>query len=233
MGDPEYIPEGQDPVARSDAGAELAGLVQDLGAYRREHPTDDLTSALVNATVDGEPLDQAELASFFILLVVAGNETTRNAMSHALQLLTEHPDQRAMWAADFDAAGDGGRRGDRALGVAGHLDAADGHERRHSRAGRSRRATSCCSSTTRPTATRRCSTTRSPSTSAARPTSTSGSAAPGPHFCLGAHLARREITVMFRELLRRVPDIRANGEPDRLRSSFINGIKHLPCTFTR
>lgn len=58
-----------------------------------------------------------------------------------------------------------------------------------------------------------------------------GFGGPGPHFCLGANLARREITVMFRELFTRVPDIRATGEPDRLFSSFINGIKHLPCTF--
>jgi cytochrome P450 len=58
-----------------------------------------------------------------------------------------------------------------------------------------------------------------------------GFGGPGPHFCLGAHLARREITVMWRELLHRVPDIRATGEPDRLLSSFINGIKHLPCAF--
>ena len=53
----------------------------------------------------------------------------------------------------------------------------------------------------------------------------------GPHFCLGAHLARREITAMLRELFGRVPDIRAAGEPDYLLSSFINGIKHLPCEF--
>ncbi len=54
-----------------------------------------------------------------------------------------------------------------------------------------------------------------------------GFGGPGPHFCLGAHLARREITVMFRELLTRVPDIAAVGEPDRLMSNFIHGIKHL------
>ena len=56
-----------------------------------------------------------------------------------------------------------------------------------------------------------------------------GFGAAGPHFCLGAHLARREIRVMLQELLTRVPQIRASGEPDRLLSSFINGIKHLPC----
>ena len=58
-----------------------------------------------------------------------------------------------------------------------------------------------------------------------------GFGGPGPHFCLGAHLARREITVMFRQLLRRMPEIRASGEPARLESNFINGIKHLPYTF--
>jgi cytochrome P450 len=59
-----------------------------------------------------------------------------------------------------------------------------------------------------------------------------GFGGPGPHFCLGAHLARREITVMFRELFARVPDIEATGPPVRLLSAFINGIKHLPCSFT-
>ncbi|MGW2314587.1 hypothetical protein ACWCOU_41740, partial [Actinomadura luteofluorescens] len=57
-----------------------------------------------------------------------------------------------------------------------------------------------------------------------------GFGGPGPHFCLGANLARQEITVMFRELFTRVPDIRASGEPQMLYSNFINGIKHLPCT---
>jgi cytochrome P450 len=60
-----------------------------------------------------------------------------------------------------------------------------------------------------------------------------GFGAAGPHFCLGAHLARREISVALRELLGRVPGIRAAGEPDRLLSSFINGIKHLDCDFGR
>src|SRR5207244_11967428 len=59
-----------------------------------------------------------------------------------------------------------------------------------------------------------------------------GFGGPGPHFCLGAHLARREITVMYRELFRRIPDIEASGEPARLLSGLIHGIKHLPCSFT-
>jgi cytochrome P450 len=59
-----------------------------------------------------------------------------------------------------------------------------------------------------------------------------GFGGPGPHFCLGAHLARREITVMFRELFRRLPDLQITGEPARLMSFFIHGIKHMPCEFT-
>jgi len=59
-----------------------------------------------------------------------------------------------------------------------------------------------------------------------------GFGAAGPHFCLGAHLARREIGVMWRELLTRLPDIHATAPPQRLRSSFVNGIKHLPCEWT-
>jgi cytochrome P450 len=59
-----------------------------------------------------------------------------------------------------------------------------------------------------------------------------GFGAAGPHFCLGAHLARQEIDVLFRQLFTRLPDIAVSGEPDRLRSTFINGIKHMDCEFT-
>jgi len=103
MGDVEYIPEGADPVVTLlNAGAELAALMEGLAAFRVDNPTDDLTSELLHANVDGESLTHAELSSFFILLLVAGNETTRNAISHGLWALTEHPDQRAAWMADVD-----------------------------------------------------------------------------------------------------------------------------------
>ena len=59
-----------------------------------------------------------------------------------------------------------------------------------------------------------------------------GFGGPGPHYCLGAHLARREMTVMFREMFERLPDLAPTAEPDRLRSNFIDGIKHLPVSFT-
>ena len=231
MGDPEYVPEGSDLMtAFLTAGAELSQLVQDLGTYRREHPTDDLISALVTASVDGEQLDPGELGSFFILLVVAGNETTRNAMSHALHVLTQHPDQRVGWADDFERLAPTAveeivrwaspviwmrRRATCDTTLGGHpIKENDKLLLFYNSANRDEDVFA------------------DPYTfSIGRtPNEHVGFGAPGPHFCLGAHLARREITVMWRELLHRVPDLAATAEPDRLRSSFVNGIKHLPCS---
>ncbi|MDQ2729166.1 MAG: cytochrome P450, partial [Actinomycetota bacterium] len=101
--DPEYVPETTDiPTAVLNAGFGLGQLMRELGEHRRREPTGDLTSALVNTEIDGERLSFEELASFFVLLVVAGNETTRNAISWGLVALTNNPDQRRRWAADFD-----------------------------------------------------------------------------------------------------------------------------------
>ncbi|HCV33541.1 MAG TPA: cytochrome P450, partial [Acidimicrobiaceae bacterium] len=103
QGDPEYVPEGVDPlVAFLEAGAGLAEIMKDTAELRRGGNGEDLTSVLVNAEVDGERLTEDELASFFVLLCVAGNETTRNATAWGLQLLTENPEQRDRWLADLD-----------------------------------------------------------------------------------------------------------------------------------
>ncbi|HET6810790.1 MAG TPA: cytochrome P450 [Acidimicrobiales bacterium] len=230
MGDPEYIPEGADiGAALLGAGQDLAMLVQDLGRMRREQPTDDVTSALVNADVEGERLDDAELGSFFILLVVAGNETTRNAISHGLKLITDHPDQRAAWLSDIEAVTPTAveeivryatpviwmrRSATRDTSLGGEkISAGDKLLLFYNSANRDAAVFD------------------DPNRFDVRrdPNPHVGFGGPGPHFCLGAHLARREISVMFRELLSRVPDLTATGEPERLRSSFINGIKHLPC----
>jgi len=232
MGDTEYVPEGEDPVlAFINAGGELTALMQRLAAERVGSPTDDLTSALANANVDGESLTHDELASFFILLVVAGNETTRNAISHGLWMLTQHPDQRALWMEDFDGVAPTAvdeivrwaspvifmrRTVTAPTTLSGH-DFAEGDKciLFYNSANRDEDVFD---------EPQRFDLLRSPNPHV-------GFGAPGPHFCLGAHLARREITVMFRELFRHLPDIHATGEPDRLRSNFINGIKHLPCAF--
>ena len=102
--DPEFVSENPDQavIQLLGAGQALADLVTSLAAERAQAPAGDLISALVTANIDGEQLTSAELASFFILLVVAGNETTRNALSHALMLFTEFPDQRALLLADLE-----------------------------------------------------------------------------------------------------------------------------------
>lgn len=236
LGDPEYVPDQTEAgitAALLQAAQDLSLLITELGEERMKNPKDDLTTALVTAEVDGEMLTPGELASFFLLLVVAGNETTRNAIAHGLHALTEHPDQRDRWWGDFeglaptaveeivrwatpvihfrrtvteDGATIGGKefsKGDKVvLWYASANRDPDVFEDPF-----------------------RFDIGRTPNDHV-------GFGGPGPHFCLGAHLARREITVMFRELHRRVPDIRSVGEPDRLRSNFINGIKHLRAEWT-
>ena len=213
------------------AGYELNHLAMKLARKRRRTPGSDLVTALVSENSDGERLTDQEIGSFFILLVVAGNETTRNAMSHGLKLLTDNPDQRALLLEDFDGRigpaieeiirlatpviqfrrtltrdyvmnGQEYKKGDKVLLF-------------YNSANRDEAVFE------HPDA---FDITRTPNPHV-------GFGGPGPHFCLGANLARREITVMYRELFTRLPQIRATERPQRLYSNFINGIKHLPCDF--
>lgn len=232
-GDPEYIPEDADPVtAFINAGITLAGLMTELAEFRRRNPTHDLTSALVNTSVDGEQLTDQELASFFILLSVAGHETTRNALSHGAWALHTNPDQKAAWVADVEGlmatAVDEIVRYSSPVIFMRRTAARDavvgGHEFRAGEKvllyyGSANRDAKVFENPDRFDVTR-------------KPNPHVGFGGPGPHFCLGANLARREIEVMFREILRRLPDLEATGEPEQLRSSFINGIRHLPVRFT-
>ena len=234
LGDPEYVAPGSNPlIAALNSGKALADLMNELATERRQRPKEDLTSQLLNAEIDGETLTDQEIASFFVLLVAAGNETTRNAISHGMKALCDHPDQREKWVADFEALAPTAveeivrwaspvihfRRTATQDTVLGGQTAARGREDRalvqlgQPRRGGLRRA-------------------RSASTSRASRTSTWDSAGPGAHHCLGANLARREITVVFRELLRRLPDLEISGAPEMLRSNFIHGIKRMPCSFT-
>ncbi|MFC7385777.1 cytochrome P450 [Sphaerisporangium rhizosphaerae] len=231
--DPEYVPSGdQDEIVSAllTAGMELQQLVQDLAAFRAENPTGDLTSSLVNANVDGERLTMQELGSFFILLVVAGNETTRNAISQGLLLLTRNPAEKARWLSDVEG------HAPKAVEEIVRLASPVNYMRRKVTRDIELNGTTYHKgektvlyywSANRDAAVfadpYRFDITRDPNPHV-------GFGGPGPHFCLGAHLARREITLMFRELLHRVPRIEA-GRPQRLFSSFINGVKHLPCDF--
>jgi methyl-branched lipid omega-hydroxylase len=230
--DPEFLSEDLNEAVTQllGAGQALADLVISLAATRIEAPADDLVSALVTANIDGEQLTSAELASFFILLVVAGNETTRNALSHALMLFTEFPEQRALLLADLESQIAGAveeivRYASPVLFMRRTLTqdyTMNGQDYREGD-----KVVLFYYSANRDEAVfvdpERFDVTRSPNPHV-------GFGAAGPHYCLGAHLARRELTVMLRELFTRVPDITA-GEPDRLLSSFINGIKRMPCQF--
>jgi cytochrome P450 len=229
--DPEFMSADMDEATTQllTAAQALTDLVTSLVAERLDHPGDDLITALATANVDGEQLAPAELASFFILLVVAGNETTRTAISHALNLLTRYPDQRALLLADLE-----GRIGGAVEEIVRYSSPViymrrtltgpttlNGHEFTEGD-----KALLIYWAANRDETVfadpERFDITRSPNPHV-------GFGGAGPHFCLGAHLARREITAMLSELLSRVPGVRAAGEPDRLLSNFINGIKHLPC----
>jgi cytochrome P450 len=213
------------------SGQELAELVTRLAEQRQADGGDDLVSALATANIDGEQLTPAELASFFILLVVAGNETTRTAISHSLVLLSEHPDQRELLLEDLD-----GRIGPAVEEIVRYVSPVIWMRRTLTRdtvmnghAYREGDKTVLVYQAANRDETVFADPDRFDITRSPNPHVGFGSA--GPHFCLGAHLARREIKAMLRELLTRVPDIRTAGEPDYLLSSFINGIKHLPCEF--
>jgi cytochrome P450 len=229
VGDPEFVGTYEDLM---NVALEMFTYAQSLGESRVANPQEDVTSAMMNAIVDGERLTAQEFGSFFILLVVAGNETTRNAISHGMKLLTDNPDQRDIWFNDFEAhtktaveeivrystpvihfrrtvtqdtelSGQKLKEGEKVVMfyASGNRD-----ERMF--------ADPFTFDVTRPIA----------------PTQI-GFGAGGPHFCLGANLARREISVMFDEIRRRLPKMRITGEPAMLQSSFINGIKRMPCAW--
>lgn len=229
FGDPDLSTDYEEFVAVS---LEIGGYATALAEDRRVNHHDDLTTSLVEAEVDGERLTSAEVASFFILLAVAGNETTRNAISHGLVALTRFPEQRHVWWSDFDAVSPSAvdevvrwaspvvymrRTLTRDFDLHGvSMAAGDKATLWYCSANRdeSKFAQPWTFDVTRD------------------PNPHLGFGGGGAHFCLGANLARREIRVMFDELHRQIPDIGVTDEPARLLSSFIHGIKTLPISWT-
>jgi len=227
--DPEYA------VSREEArGAamEMWMYANDLALRRRAEPRDDIVSTLLQADVNGDRLSEIDFDLFFLLLAVAGNETTRNALSHGILALIEHPDQYRMlredpslvpstteeilrWASpvmyfrrnvtrDVEVNGHRFKEGDK---VSIWYISADRDERVFP----------------------------APFTFDIKRTPNEHVAfgGGGPHFCLGANLARMEMNMMFDELVRRVESVERIGEVKRLRSNFVNGIKHLPVRMHR
>ena len=234
-GDPEFMGDGDPLMAMFNAGMSLTNLMNEIAEDRRVHPTDDLTSKLVHNDVGEEMLAPNEIAPFFILLAVAGNDTTRTAISHGVDLLSKNPEQRQIWMDDLEAMTPSAveeivrvaspvtfmrRTATTDITVSDH----DFHEGDkvvllYGAANRDPRAFD------RP---EQFDVTRSPNLHV-------GFGGPGPHFCLGAHLARRELSVAFRQLLTRLPDLELAGEPvplDAMGMPLVGGIKRLPVKFT-
>jgi cytochrome P450 len=212
---------------RSPVSQELFAYAAEQARLRREQPTDDVISLLLKPKRDGEPLSEHEFQNFFTLLVAAGNDTTRYTMAAGMQALLAQPDQLAelrdnpalmpsaveemlRWgtvtmhfrrtaAADTELAGKRIKAGDKVLIW---FISADFDEQQFPDP-------------------YRFDIKRQPNEHVAF-------GLKSPHKCLGEHLARVEIKVLFEELLPRLADVRLNGPVERLRSNFIAGIKHLP-----
>jgi cholest-4-en-3-one 26-monooxygenase len=229
--DPEYAGDDESgpPI---NASIELYAYAQSLADDRRARPMDDIVTTLITAELDGEKLSDIEFNVFVLLLAVAGNETTRNLISGGMLALMEHPDERDRLVADLD----------------GLLPTAVDEMLRYVSPVQYFRRTATVDTELRGVPIRagqkvtiwygaanrdedafpdpqRFDVGRTPNEHVAF-------GGRGPHYCLGASLAKLEIRVMFEEILGRLPDMRLAGEPERLRSTLISGIKHLPVQFT-
>ena len=229
---------GDDPdfaTSRADvhrAAAELFDYSHRLQTERRSKPRDDIITTLLSADFDGEALTELEFDMFFLMLCVAGNETTRNSITRGMMAFFDFPDQWQKFVADAD------RHMETAVEEIVRWATPVMHFRRqalcdyeiggvkivkgdkvimwHAAANRDPRAFSdpWCFDIER------------------TPNDHVGFGGGGPHYCLGASLARMEIRLMFREIARRLPDIGLDGKPDYLRSNFIGGVKRLPVAYT-
>jgi cytochrome P450 len=228
--DPVYL-DGRNPLeVLIGSQMYLHQVAGALAADRRANPGDDLISSLVEAEVDGDRLTDAEVAAFFVLLAVAGNDTTRQTMSHAAKALTDFRDQRTWLAVDFDdrigsaveefvrwatpvmtfrrtAAVDcelGGQSIRAGEKVVMFYSSGNFDERAFDQPRRFELGR--------------------------KPNSHVGFGGGGLHFCLGAHVARAQLRAIFDELLTQLPDFET-GDPSYVAGNFIHGVRSLPITF--
>jgi cytochrome P450 len=214
---------GGDQTGFQRAGEEMQAYGRWLAEKRLADPADDLWSKIVHASVDGERLTVAELGSFWGLLGAAGADTTRATLTFALSALTDFPDQKSIWLSDIVG------RASTAVDEIVRWASPTMHMRRTATrdiefAGQSIREgdklalwfSSGNRDDTKFAEPYRLDIRRSPNPHM-------GFGMSGPHFCVGAHLAKAEIRIALTELLARFPDIVATAPPSRLRSNFING----------
>ena len=228
LGDPEY---GNSMEVATKAANAMFAYADKLASERRQNPKSDVVSVLLGAEVDGEQLTPLEFNVFFLLLAVAGNETTRNLISGGMLALIEHPGQRQRLLKDPALIPTAVEEMLRWVTPVMYFrrTATRDTEIRGQKIREGEKVTLWYISANRdeevfPEADR-FDVARSPNEHIAF-------GAGGPHFCLGNSLARLEIQIMFEELLRRLPDITLAGPVARLRSNFISGIKHMPVAFT-
>lgn len=230
LGDTELVPDAANIIqAAMGAGAELAQLMNEMAEARRREPRDDLTSALLNAELEGGALSGDDLTSFFVLLVVAGNETTRNAISHGMKALCDFPDERRRWASDFERhAGTAveeivrwstpvihmRRTCTRDTVLSQEMKAGDKVVLWYASANRDEAVFDD------PDAFR---VDRNPNPHLAFGI--------GEHFCLGAHLARKTSGAIFGELVPRLELVEAAAPAERVPSNLVPGLKHLPIRY--
>lgn len=227
MSDEEYSTPDErvgDPAAQimllNDTGVELA-------KFRRRNPGDDLMTSMVNAEVDGHRLTDEEIGSFLILLASAGNDTTKQATSHAMLALVANPEQRDWLLADFDerigvAIEEFVRWSSPVLQFARHAVEDTEVAGQEVKAGEKLALFYCSANRDERVfdAPHTFDLSRSPNPHL-------GFGGGGPHFCLGNQLTKSELRNLFRELLTRLKRVEF-GEPDLLHSNFVHGIKRLP-----
>lgn len=219
------------PEVKMAAIGEMLGYAQSVADVKRSNPGDDLATLLVEASIDGDRLTDAEFQWFFLLLVNAGGDTTRNLLAAGMQLLFDHPNERAKLLADIDGLlptaveemlrftspvahfkrtvmedveirGQMIPKGDRVVMFYGSANRDEDVFDRPDTFDVSR-----------------------------DPNPHVAFGAGGPHLCLGMHVARVELMVMFRELLTRLPHMEPGGPAERMHSSFIAGIHSMPVRY--
>jgi cholest-4-en-3-one 26-monooxygenase len=224
--DPEFA-----NVDGSAAFMELYTYVNELGKQRRSDPREDIVTRLINSEIEGDRLSEVEFDMFMLLLSVAGNETTRNATAWGMLALMQNPDSYAALVDDpskLTAATDEILRWASPV-LHFRRTATEDTEVGGQAVAKGDKVVMWYISANRDEAVfedpYRFDVGRTPN-----PHIAFGGG--GAHFCLGANLARMELRLIFDEIVRRIPDMHATGEPEYLRSNFIGGIKHLPVAFT-
>ena len=231
MDDPELTTTEEDGML---AMMEMFFLAQELAEQHRTNPQDDIVNVLLNGTVEDEPLTDEEFCHFFLLLIVAGNETTRTVTAQGMRLLMEHPDQyrqllenpdllegaieeflrfnpaviafRRTAMEDVELGGQQIRKGDK---IQLYYAAASSDEAVFEDADTF-------------------DITRAQREDVRNKHRAFGI---GEHFCMGSHLARLELKVIFEEILKRIRNPELDGDINWLRSNFIHGIKSMPIAF--